>query len=195
MEIAFATKTSAELSGDAADKALVRRVLRGNQEAFETLLERHIDQIHSVAWKYLRDSAEAEDVVQKVCVRLATKLKSYRGASEFNTWLYEITKNAALDVKRRKGKESKAAEEYERRREAEHADRLAFDEKRYSMKEAVECLPTKLRKTYDLIYKRDFTHAEAGEELEEKEGTISSRVADIKQHLRNFLNGEEGMVS
>ena len=183
------------MSGDAADKTLVRRARRGNQEAFETLLERHLDRMYSVACKYLRDHAEAEDVVQNVCVGLGTKLKSYRGASEFNTWLYKITKNAALDVIRRKGKESKAAEEYERRREAEHADRLAFDEKRYSLKEAVECLPTELRKTYDLIYKKDFTHAEAGEELEEKEGTISWRVADIKERLKNFLNGEEGMVS
>ena len=79
-----------------ADSALVKRTLRGDLGAFETLVERHRDVVFRVAARIAgRDNAE--DVSQDAFLRAFHRLGRFRGDASFRAWLLQIAHNAAVD--------------------------------------------------------------------------------------------------
>src|ERR1700749_158007 len=89
-------------TGDASDADLAAAAIGGDRAASETLLRRHSDPIHGLAWRLTGTRADADDIAQDVCCALVEKLASWRGEAKFTTWLAGITVNAAHDVRRLK---------------------------------------------------------------------------------------------
>ena len=75
---------------------LVRRAQDGDAGARDKLLRRCHATVYRWALVYTGDPDDADDVAQDVLVRLATRLDRYTGRSRFTTWLYQVTRNAAL---------------------------------------------------------------------------------------------------
>ena len=87
---------------DLGDAELVRRVLDRDTDAFAAIMQRHNRRLYRIARSVLRNSAEAEDVVQEGYVAAFTHLASYRGESSLGAWLARIVMNEALGRLRRK---------------------------------------------------------------------------------------------
>jgi RNA polymerase sigma-70 factor, ECF subfamily len=77
------------------DLSLVRRAQAGERGAFDLLVLKYQGRIRKLAERYLRDSDEAQDVVQDAFVKAYLSLKDFRGESAFYTWLYSIAANSA----------------------------------------------------------------------------------------------------
>lgn len=86
---------------DPTDQELVRSTLKGDREAYRVLVERYQSRLLAVASDILKNRTEAEDVVQESFVKAFLSLKNFKGDSSFYTWLYRITFNMAIDIKRR----------------------------------------------------------------------------------------------
>jgi RNA polymerase sigma-70 factor (ECF subfamily) len=85
------------------DAELVQRAGRGDRAAAETLMQRHLPKLMSLARRMLGDMAEAEDVVQDTFIRLWTHAARWQpGRAKFETWLYRVTLNQCYDRLRRK---------------------------------------------------------------------------------------------
>lgn len=82
------------------DAHLVTRASAGQVDAFEELVRRHRDRVHRVALRLLDDEREAEDAAQDAFVQAWRSLGSFRGDSAFTTWLYRITVNRCLNMRR-----------------------------------------------------------------------------------------------
>jgi RNA polymerase sigma-70 factor (ECF subfamily) len=80
---------------------LVRRAQAGDSAAREELLTRCHGTIRRWARVLTDDQDEAEDVAQEVLIRVALRLDRYAGRSRFTTWLYQVTRNTALSLRRR----------------------------------------------------------------------------------------------
>jgi RNA polymerase sigma-70 factor (ECF subfamily) len=87
------------LERQAAD--LVGRAQAGDGMAREELLARCHGMVFRWANMLTRDADDADDVTQEVLITVATKLHRYHGRSRFTTWLYQVTRNAALSLRRR----------------------------------------------------------------------------------------------
>jgi RNA polymerase sigma-70 factor (ECF subfamily) len=86
------------------DEALVRQVLRGDQEAFGALVERYAGVVHGVVLEVVRQPEEVEDLVQEVFCRAYQELASLRRPSRFAPWLAQIARHLALThVQREQG--------------------------------------------------------------------------------------------
>ncbi len=83
------------------DRDLVDRAAGGDRDAFESLLRRHYDRIHRIAWRVTGSRSHAEDVAQDVCCTLVEKIGSFKGEAKFTTWLTGIVVNACRDHRRR----------------------------------------------------------------------------------------------
>ena len=83
------------------DGSLVERAVRGERDAFETLLRRHYDRIHRIAWRLTGSSSHADDIAQDVCCTLVENIGSFKGEAKFTTWLTRIVVNACRDQRRR----------------------------------------------------------------------------------------------
>jgi len=78
-----------------ADWVLVERVQSGDQEAFGLLVSKYQRKLLRLVMRFVRDSAEAEDVTQEAFIKAYRALPGFRGESAFYTWLYRIGVNAA----------------------------------------------------------------------------------------------------
>jgi RNA polymerase sigma-70 factor (ECF subfamily) len=79
---------------------LIRAAADGDDEAVNELVRRKREQVVRVAYQVTGDWEDAVDVAQGVFVRLWKGLRRYDPARRFDTWLYRITVNAAIDLVR-----------------------------------------------------------------------------------------------
>src|SRR6266852_6043148 len=93
----FAERTDA----DTSDVALVDQAKSGDRGALEKLVLRHQAWIYNIAVRMVFHPQDAEEVTQEVLVKVITKLSTFKGESKFRTWLYRITANHVLNMKRR----------------------------------------------------------------------------------------------
>ena len=94
-----------------SDVALMLGLQKGDTAAFEILLRRHQGPILNLAYRFLGDRDEAEDLTQDVFLRLYRARGSYRPDAKFTTWLYRIASNASLNALRaRKGRRTLSLE-------------------------------------------------------------------------------------
>jgi RNA polymerase sigma-70 factor, ECF subfamily len=77
------------------DQQLVERAQRGDKRAFELLVTKYQRKLARLLSRFIRDSAEVEDVTQEAFIKAYRALPSFRGDSAFYTWLYRIGINTA----------------------------------------------------------------------------------------------------
>ncbi|WP_339909958.1 RNA polymerase sigma factor [Symmachiella dynata] len=93
-----------EVVGDETDDAeLVRRAKNGDRDGLETLILRHQAWVYNIAVRMVFHPHDAEEVTQEVLTKVVTRLSTFQGDSKFRTWLYRITANHVLNMKRRGG--------------------------------------------------------------------------------------------
>lgn len=79
------------------DTNLVKRVQQGNRHAFDMLVVRHQRRIAHVISRYIQSPQEIEDLVQETFIKAYRGIKTFRGDSQFSTWLHRIGVNTAMN--------------------------------------------------------------------------------------------------
>ena len=92
-----------EVIDESADFDLIIPAKNGNRDALEKLVLRHQAWIYNIALRMVFHPQDAEEVTQEVLIKAITRLSTFQGDSRFRTWLYRITANHVLNMKRRGG--------------------------------------------------------------------------------------------
>lgn len=87
-----------------SDSALIEKLQAEDSKShFRALVERHLQRLWRIAYNVLQDANEAEDVVQEVFVAVwNNRMEIDESKASFATWVYRITMNRAIDVKRKR---------------------------------------------------------------------------------------------
>jgi RNA polymerase sigma-70 factor (ECF subfamily) len=85
---------------DDSDVALMLALQEGDREAFERLLRRYQEPVQNLAYRFLGDRDEAEDLTQDIFLKVYRARSGYRPEAKFTTWLYRIASNACLNALR-----------------------------------------------------------------------------------------------
>lgn len=81
---------------DISDEELVRLyTAKGNERAFEEIINRYMNKIYGFALRITRNPSDAEEVFQDVFLTLSKKLHTFRGESKFSSWLYRVSMNTS----------------------------------------------------------------------------------------------------
>jgi len=80
----------------------VERAVEGDRDAFETLIRKYSRLVYAQVWGMVRDSADAEDLVQAAFLKAWRGLDSLRDAGAFAGWLLAISGNLARDHGKKK---------------------------------------------------------------------------------------------
>lgn len=84
------------------DEDLVFEIIRTNNKALFTMLyERFSNFVYNNCYSFSKNTQEAEDLKQDVFVMLFLKLKTFKGASKFSSWLYSFTYNFCVNYVQR----------------------------------------------------------------------------------------------
>jgi RNA polymerase sigma-70 factor, ECF subfamily len=172
------------------DRDLVDLAASGDRDAFESLLRRHYQRIHRVAWRMTGSRSDAEDVAQDVCCTLVEKIVSFKGESKFTTWLTGIVVNACHDHRRRGLTLARLRDRLSvlaglaPRPDGRDAYRRSW------LASELARLDPLLRDTVVLVVGEDLTHAEAARALGVAESTISWRMHEARRKLTPPMTNE-----
>jgi RNA polymerase sigma-70 factor, ECF subfamily len=84
------------------DDQLIAQYLNGDEKALGVLLDRHLSNAYNFAYKLTRDRHAAEDITQESFIKAWKNVRGFKRGSSFQTWLFAITRNTAIDWLRRK---------------------------------------------------------------------------------------------
>jgi RNA polymerase sigma factor (sigma-70 family) len=85
---------------DKSDDELIDSAVNGSMAALEALIYRHQHFIYNIALKMMGNVQDAQDITQEVLIKIITKLSQFKKESNFRTWLYRITFNHFLQMKK-----------------------------------------------------------------------------------------------
>jgi RNA polymerase sigma-70 factor (ECF subfamily) len=92
------TKESVELD----DRQLVEQIRQGDDGAFETLVRRKTSKVYGLCYRVIGNGEDAKDISQLVFLKLWENLEKYDATYAFDTWLYRMVTNVAIDFMRSK---------------------------------------------------------------------------------------------
>lgn len=187
----FLIKTET-VSHEESDYELARRVASGGRAALGELYERHSHRVYSTCLRMTRNPAVAEDLTQEVFIHLLSKVGSFRGQSQFTTWLYRLTVNHVLMHFRRRGErmeqihdDSEGINQVSRKTRcsagSQFVDRIALET-------AIAQLSPSRRAVIVLHDIKGYAHEEIATLLGCKAGTSKSQLHKARLRLRWLLN-------
>src|SRR5215213_7266591 len=78
------------------DQELLGRLRAGDETAIRDVAEAYGSKIYQLAFRYLRNKEDAEEVTQDVLYKVYRKVDAFRGDAQLSSWIYRITFNAAM---------------------------------------------------------------------------------------------------
>jgi RNA polymerase sigma-70 factor (ECF subfamily) len=84
------------------DRQLVETIRGGDPDAFEVLVRRKTTKVYSLCYRIIGNSEDAKDISQLVFIKLWENLEKYDPQYAFDTWLYRMVTNVAIDFMRNK---------------------------------------------------------------------------------------------
>ena len=94
-ELRLMTPTKDPVQPD--DRLLVETIRGGDAEAFEQLVRRKTPKVYALCYRIIGNAEDAKDIAQLVFIKLWENLGKYDSAYAFDTWLYRMVTNVAID--------------------------------------------------------------------------------------------------
>lgn len=177
------------------DDLLIQRAQAGNETAFAELLDQHYELMYRFAWKWSGSVADAEDITQQACIKLARSLPQFRFEAAFSTWLYRLVINCAKDWLKAEIRHRSEEELNDIHLDAVHTDTNSTntnETSRYLQQilAYINTMAADYKETALLVFAEGLSHREAAEILGEKEKTVSWRIHEIRKQLQGKLQRE-----
>lgn len=187
----FLIETGTE-SPEESDYELSRRVASGGRAALGELYERHSLQVYTLCLRMTRNPAVAEDLTQEVFIHLLSKIGSFRGESQFTTWLYRLTVNHVLMHFRRRGERlEQIRDDREWETQFSGKSKCSFGAQfvdRIALETAIAQLSPSRRAVVVLHDIEGYAHEEIARLLGCNVGTSKSQLHKARLRLRRLLN-------
>nr|WP_309101113.1 sigma-70 family RNA polymerase sigma factor [Fredinandcohnia onubensis] len=169
---------------------LVAKAKKGNNRAFQELIDTEKTKLYKMAYLYMKNEDDALEVFQETVYKALTSLKDLRNDTYFSTWITRILINTAINQLRKKKRvipmerdilESKAPSYMNRENESDLLD-------------AIKSLDEKYKTVLILRFYKDFTIKQIAEFLDCPEGTVKTNIhrgiALLRDQLKEVIVNE-----
>ena len=180
-----------------SDQQLISLYLSGDEAAFETLLNRHQQQVYSKIFFIVRDSDLANDLFQDTFIKVVNTLKSgkYNEEGKFLPWVMRIAHNLSIDHFRRgkKMRMLRATEEFDVfdtmcSDEPHMEDRMIQEQIHQDVRDLLETLPEEQRLVVKMRIERDMSFQEIADETGVSINTALGRMRYALINLRKVMD-------
>lgn len=179
-----------------SDAELVAATQGGDRQAFGALVERHQERLFNTLLRVLGNADDASEVLQDAFVQAYTKLDSFRGSSQFYTWMYRVALNLACSHRRRskRHREEVSIDAMKSNIGQEPIDNEVSPDERLHRSEQAEVVQAALLKLSDehrqilvLREMEDCSYDKIAEILQMPVGTVRSRLFRARVQMKELL--------
>ncbi|NVJ51061.1 MAG: RNA polymerase sigma factor [Gammaproteobacteria bacterium] len=149
--------------------------------AFERLYRLFEKRIYALCFRMSSNSAVAEELMQEAFVLAWRKLDTFKGDSQFGTWLHRLTSNLVISHFRVKKNQEVDSLEFEIPSEYNAPEKLQLGR---DLERAVAELPTKARMVLVLHDIEGYKHHEIAQQMDISEGTCKAQLHRARQLLK-----------
>ncbi|MGZ3524201.1 MAG: RNA polymerase sigma factor [Thermodesulfobacteriota bacterium] len=191
------------MSKDFPSEELMAKIAKGDEDAFEILVNRHQTSILNLVYRFVGDRTQAKDLAQEVFVRVWQSAKTYEPKAKFTTWIYRITTNLCFNElkssRRRKWFSFNRSDE-----DGEHTfeetlsdsapsaeDLLLEKERSRQISDALQSLPENQRMAMVLKRYDDLSYQEIGQIIGCSVSAVESLLVRAKRALQEKLKNYE----
>lgn len=160
------------------DRKILDLVQSGRRDdAARELLIRFRRKVFSLVFAMLRDRAHAEDVTQEVFIRVWQKLHAFDRRASLATWIFQISRNAAISALRSRKSQAQLSERFANELSVHGTEVPALDEAGHdasAVTRLVDALPEPQRTVVILFYMQERCHQDVAELLDMPIGTVKT---------------------
>lgn len=168
-----------------AEKLLIKGLRKGKEDAYRQIIEEYGNKLLRTCYLILKDREEAEDVVQETFIKVFQKLDTFKENSSFFTWIYAIALNLCRDRLRKKQDMLTLEDEWVGENDVEFHVEKNID--REILRKEIFDMNSLYREVLVLFYFEELSIKEISNLLNEKEGTIKSKLSRGRNILRESL--------
>ncbi len=179
-------------------KRKIKKVKKGDQDAFADIVEYHKDKLFHLCYRMLGNREEAQDAAQEAFIRAYVNIHSYDTSKKFSTWLYRIATNLCIDRIRKKKPDYYLDAEVAGTDGLNMYSQIAADQvlpeeelEQVELQEFIQSeilkLPEKYRTVIVLKYIDELSLKEISDILDLPLGTVKTRIHRGREALRNRL--------
>lgn len=162
----------------------IERCLRGDQDAWETIVRQHWRKVFNVAYKFTGKHDEAEDLTQDIFIKIVKSLHTFDRRANFQTWLISVSRNLCIDHYRSVRKERETIARDVDSRDMADASKAEIgplagierQDQRELLRLALDQLAPTLRSAVLLRDIKELSYQEIAAHLALPEGTVKSRI-------------------
>lgn len=173
-------------------KDLVARCREGDQRAQLEIYERYYKAMYNTALRIVKDTAEAEDVMQEAFLNAFTKIDSFKETSTFGAWLKKIVVNRSINAFNKKTKLNEVSYNDELKNEADENEGVVLEEKTNNKKvklilKTLDKLKENYRIALTLHLIEGYDYEEICEILDISYANCRTTISRAKESLRKKL--------
>jgi RNA polymerase sigma-70 factor (ECF subfamily) len=187
------------------DQRLIEQCLAGNSAAFGELVLRYQDRLFNSLMLMVNSFEDARDLTQEAFVHAFRRLDTFRGDSQFYTWLFRIAVNATISFRRKAARQKSVSiesakdaigeEPKDTREDATPSTRIEISEQQQLVRKALSEVSEEFRIALILTEIEGLSYEEAAETIGCPIGTVRSRIHrgrnELREKLRVLLKDEE----
>ncbi|WP_440614224.1 sigma-70 family RNA polymerase sigma factor [Candidatus Pelagibacter sp. HIMB1748] len=172
-----------------SDYILLKEIQKGNHSAFSKLVNIYTTRFYSMAYRYLNNQQDAEDIVQKAFLKLWKNPYSWTpGKAKFTTWFSRVIINLCLD-QLKKRKLVSISENFEFMDQSTlQIEKIIKEERNILVQKAIQQLPTRQKTALILCFLEGYSNKEVATILETTEKAVQSLLLRAKDFLKRQID-------
>lgn len=180
---------------DINKKPFLTQINQGNVEAHGLLFKLYYDKLMHVAYSYLNNKEDSEELVQEVFVKLWEKRKSINIDTSINAYVYNMCRNLCIDHLRKKSRKLSIESSISQEESLINYRALSDDSSSAIMEKelwsqislALEGLPDKCKQVFTKSRFEGLMNKEISEELDISIKTVENHMSKALKHMRLYL--------
>jgi RNA polymerase sigma-70 factor (family 1) len=176
-----------------SDNLLVTRIRHNDKDAFKSLYNRYNKKIYFFSLKYLKNNAEAEELVQSVFINVWENRESLDATLSVKNYIYKAAVNYIYNYLKKKAIHARFIESEINKGEIHSNltyEQVFFHDLERSINSIVETLPSQQQKIFLLSRSEGLTHKEIAGKLDISERTVENQMYRALKKIKSILKEE-----
>ena len=170
---------------DAEDNRLVERCLQGDEKAFESIVDKYKNSIFNSVYRMIHSFDDAEEITQKVFVKVFEKLNTYKPRYKLFSWTFRIAVNETLNYINQQKRFDELPDDLVNGNSPEHE--YEAKELQEKIQNALTGLDPQYRIIIVLKHLQNFSYKEISKIVSIPEKKVKSRLFTARKNLKDIL--------